>query len=257
MNIIIHSKDRAGLLRGTCNSLRGVARELSITICCPRSQAAAYKAAHQEYLVVGLGETPYLPQFQDLCLAWARDDAVVLLDDDLVFAARSQDLKSLPGATDTDLRSMFMFLRTALHTGHYAHATIDTRNGNNLNIDKHGATRECGPARSVLGLNRRVMRRHHIQFGEVKSKGDYHVTLSLLEVGEPNAISHMWTHDFSAKQLVAGGCTSYRTPEFHAEASHRLAALHPRFVKVVDKDGRTDVRVQWRKALAEGLLLYG
>lgn len=254
MNIIIHSKSRAGLARGTCNSLRGVAEDLAITLAVPWDQAQDYREAHPEYIVKGLKPCDYLPQFQHQCMGLPGDDEVVLLDDDLVFAARTTDRKGLPGATDDDLRSMFEWLDESLMF--YSHATIDTRNGNNLNIVK-GDTREGGPARSVLGVNRKAYREQRVRFDAVASKGDYHVTLALLERGLPNIISHLWTHDFSAKQLVAGGCTDYRTPAFHAAASHKLAELHPRHVTVVDKGGRTDVRVQWRKALAYGEMLYG
>jgi hypothetical protein len=254
MNIIIHSKSRAGLARGTCNSLRGVAWDLGIVLAVPWDQAQDYREAHPEFTVEGLKPCDYLPQFQHQCMGIPGDDRVVLLDDDLVFAARTPDLKSLPGATDDDLRAMFRWIGGALLN--YGHATIDTRNGNNLNIVK-GKTREGGPARSVLGINRKAYRKLDVRFGDVDSKGDYHVTLSLLERGLPNIISHMWTHDFSSKQLVAGGCTDYRTLALHAAASHDLAKLHPRHVTVVDKGGRTDVRVQWRKALAYGKMLYG
>ena len=60
---------------------------------------------------------------------------------------------------------------------------------------------------------------------------------------------------------TSGGCSTYRTPEVHADACYHLEELFPKFVTVVDKTTkaawgggtRKDVRVQWKKALEHGL----
>lgn len=243
MRIIIHSKGRAGLARGTVAYLSSVGY-YNFILACPKSEQDKYRSfAGNRYPVVPGPDVKTLSEFQDWCVdEWNKDEKLVMLDDDLVFAARSD--WSLPKAKFEDVRVMFIWLSKQLDT--YKHATIDTRNGNNLNYEKHGSQRKVGPARSLLAFAPNALK--DIRFSDVQSKGDYHVTLALLERGFPNAISHMWTHDFSRKVLVEGGCTTYRTPQFHAEASRQLQALHPQCVKIVNKNGRTDVRVQWQQA---------
>ena len=242
MKIIIHSKGRAGLARGTVAYLSSVGY-YNFVLACPADEVPRYRSfAGKRYNVHNGPEVKTLSEFQDWCVERWPDQKICMLDDDLVFAARRE--WSLPKANFADINAMFMWLSKSLDT--HKHATVDTRNGNNLNYEKHGSQRKVGPARSLLAFAPGALK--GIRFSDVQSKGDYHVTLALLERGFPNAISHMSTHDFSRKVLVEGGCTSYRTPEFHAEASRQLQALHPQCVKIVNKNGRTDVRVQWQQA---------
>lgn len=243
MKIIIHSKGRAGLARGTVAYLSSVGF-YNFVVACPADEVPKYRSfAGKRYDVHSGPKVKTLSEFQDWCVERWPDQRICMLDDDLVFAARHGG--SLPKANFNDINGMFRWLDYSL-TKKYQHATIDTRNGNNLNYAKHGSGREVGPARSLLAFAPGALK--GIRFASVQSKGDYHVTLALLERGFPNAISHLWTHDFSRKVLVEGGCTTYRTPEFHAEASRQLQALHPQCVKIVNKNGRTDVRVQWQQA---------
>jgi hypothetical protein len=84
---------------------------------------------------------------------------------------------------------------------------------------------------------------------------DYHVTLSLFERGETNAQIADAAWDQCKGSGAPGGFSHYRTNETQAAASHRLHALHPNSVKVVEKTPktgaggfsgtRTDVRVSW------------
>ena len=108
----------------------------------------------------------------------------------------------------------------------------------------------------ILGYNLRVLREEGIQYNTPFME-DFDVTLQLLRLGYPNLI-HNWMVQNQGGSNSAGGCSEHRTLEKHGKAAERLAALHPGFVKVVEKQTKTawgglprkDVVVQWRKAYA-------
>jgi hypothetical protein len=87
---------------------------------------------------------------------------------------------------------------------------------------------------------------------------DYHVTLSLFERGEKNVVITDAAWDQCKGSGAPGGFSHYRTQETQAAAAEKLAELHPKTVKVVEKTPKTgsggfagtrkDVRVQWKKA---------
>jgi hypothetical protein len=88
---------------------------------------------------------------------------------------------------------------------------------------------------------------------------DFHVSLSLLTKGLPN-MSINWMVQNQNGSNLAGGCSSYRTPERHAESALALKRRFPDFVNVVTKKTKTawggqeriDVIIQWKKAIAHG-----
>jgi hypothetical protein len=184
-----------------------------------------------------------------------KSDQLVMLDDDMVFAARRTDEPNkFRNMVDQDFDDMFGDLAAQLLE--YAHAGISHREGANRNTDEYA---ECTRQMRVLGYQKKIMRSLNIT-GRTKVMEDFDVTLQLLRLGMPNRLCNMWVHNQGGSAVI-GGCSSFRTPEVQAEAAHELHRLHPRYVKVVEKETktswgggtRTDVTIYWKKAIKDGL----
>lgn len=181
------------------------------------------------------------------------DEKVVLLDDDLSFLVRRTDdptkfRQPRPG----DVEEMLEELDRALDT--FAHVGLATREGGNRNTeDRLYATR--------------IMRFHAFNLPKVRAAGarwdrvvvmeDFDITLQLLRAGECNCILNRWAHGQQGSN-EAGGCSAYRTMQVQHDSAVGLQALHPEFVRLVEKQTktawngqpRTDVVVAWKKAFA-------
>ncbi len=179
---------------------------------------------------------------------------ICMLDDDLVFSARRTDepTKFRP-MTDQDWDFMFWELEERLNK--FVHVGVSHREGANRNTQP---LIQVGRQMRVLAFDTRYLKDNGITWGRMPLMEDFDMTLRLLRLGKPNAILNKWVHN-QAGSNTGGGCSTFRTAKGHADAAHKLAALHPRFVKTVHKqtkDGwmadehgyRTDVRIQWKKA---------
>lgn len=90
---------------------------------------------------------------------------------------------------------------------------------------------------------------------------DYHMTLQLFRVGEPNIVSLVHKYRNPMAMEKAGGSEKFRNSKTMEEASKRLEKLYPDFVKAVEKQTKVsfggkkhwDVRIQWKKACEAGL----
>lgn len=182
----------------------------------------------------------------------AETNEFVMLDDDLTFSYR------LPGtgvklhkANEQVIESMFADMEELLKGG-YAHVGISAREGNN-HVD--AGVKTVGRMMRILGYNKATVFEEQCRLDRVETKQDFDMTLQLLRKGWPNAIIYSYAHNQPGSNN-AGGCSIYRTPEVMARCSHELAALHPDFVTVVEKETksswgggtRTDVRIAWKKA---------
>ena len=185
---------------------------------------------------------------------------MIVMDDDLRFAARDTFHTSLHQITPQEMEDMLNWLDGSI--GKYVHAGISARQGNN---NEPLLTKEVTSMRSVLAYDPYYLRSHGIRFDRCVSKADYDVTLRLLELGQPNIVSYQFTHDQMGGPNLAGGTTEYRTFDMHHQAAEQLRNLHPRVVDMVYKEkkewkntggGRWDVRVQWRQAY-KGVLSEG
>ena len=93
------------------------------------------------------------------------------------------------------------------------------------------------------------------KFDRIDTKQDFDMTLQLLRKGYKNLVFYKYAHNQSGSN-ARGCCSVYRNPEMMDRCSNELAALHPDFVKVVEKYTktswgggiRTDVRIAWKKA---------
>ncbi len=181
---------------------------------------------------------------------WLKSDKLLMLDDDMTFAARRlDDMSKFVPMINLDYDDMFTDVEDILD--HFAHAGISHREGANRKTTVYvGNTRQM----RVLAYKKSILRKHQIT-GRTKVMEDFDVNLQLLRLGYSSRISNMWVHNQGGSN-VAGGCSTFRTPEVQAEAAHELKRLHPRFVTVLQKETktswgggtRTDVRVQWAKA---------
>lgn len=200
--------------------------------------------------------TTIAPTRQYILDELAGDDNFCMVDDDLYFYhRRSDDRTKLRDITPAELRFAFMEMGDMLDRG-CAHVGFASREGANRNTEQHiDNTRIM----RVLGYNTQILRKVGLRFDAMQVMEDFHVALTLLEHGYPNVVLNDYAHNQASGSGAKGGCSHFRTPALHAENAERLAALHPRYVKVVEKETkgawgggtRKDVNVQWKKAIKE------
>jgi hypothetical protein len=180
---------------------------------------------------------------------------VLMLDDDLTFFARRLDDRTkfrdlVPG----DLQSMLNYVEYMLDE--HPHVSIATREGGNRNIDEfqfHTRTLRA------LAYHTPTLHKHGVRFDRMPVMEDFDVSLQLLTKGHGNCVINMWVQNQHGSQ-TEGGCSQYRTMEVQAKAAEALAEEWPEYVTVVEKTTKTawgggtrkDVRIQWKKALADG-----
>lgn len=183
-----------------------------------------------------------------------RGDHIVMLDDDMVFAARRTDEPTKFREMDIcDYDDMFTDLEKTLRT--FAHVGISHREGANRNTDPYV---EVSRQMRVLAYQKFALRAMNIS-GRTKVMEDFDVTLQLLRHGLPNRILNRWVHNQGGSN-TAGGCSELRTDEVQHDSAHHLADLHKPFVKTVTKTTktswggkeRTDVTIYWKKAYKNG-----
>jgi hypothetical protein len=179
------------------------------------------------------------------------DPHVVLMDDDLVFAARRQDERSkFSPATHSDMEDMFTAIEYSLLAG-WAHGAVAMREGGNRDTDEF---RFNSRALRCHFYHAGLYNEHGIRFDRMEFMEDFDVTLQFMEAGHPNIILNEWVHNQSGSN-TSGGCSQTRTLEKQGEAAEELARLHAPFVKVVEKTTkgswgggtRKDVTIYWKK----------
>lgn len=175
-----------------------------------------------------------------------RHVKIVMMDDDLRFAARTGEGVSLRPATPEDVHEAIQALDGALDT--YAHAGFSARQGNN---HLEPGWKNTARMMYVLGYRPQILR-HRCALGRIEHREDFDYTLQLLRQGFDNMI----LADVCVDQRfnAPGGCSEQRTMEASNADAKKLAELHPGLVKVVEKDYKTsvprlEVRVSWKKAL--------
>ena len=186
--------------------------------------------------------------------------AFAMLDDDLRFATRrTDDPTKFEDASDYDINLAFERLDGALKQ--VAHSGMATREGGNrYTMPYVWNTRIL----RILGYHAPTLKEKGIRFDRLPVMEDFDVALQLLRLGHPSCSLNWIVHDQKSSN-AAGGCSTYRTMEVQAKAAHALQALHPQFVTIVKKQTktawngqeRTDVRIQWKRALEAGVLDHG
>jgi hypothetical protein len=176
---------------------------------------------------------------------------VLMLDDDLTFATRRQDdpTKFVP-SSERELEQMVEWLDACLDS--YPHVGVSVREGGNRNTELHLWN---GRMLRVHGFRTDVLKKENIRFDRLPFMSDFDVTLQILRAGYVN-LKINWMVQNQRSSNAPGGCSTYRTIEGLRESAHKLKALHPDYVTLVEKQtkgawngqARTDVSIQWKKA---------
>ena len=178
------------------------------------------------------------------------------MDDDIVFSVRRTDDPTKFGPMqEQDYYDMFTAIGSALDN--YKMVGVVAREGANRNTDTVlVATRQM----RLHAYDAEYFKEHNLRWDMLRSPGpeDFAMILQLLTRGEANCVLNQWCQNQGSN--TSGGCSTYRTLDVHHDACHHLAELFPDFVKTVRKktkgawggQERTDVIIQWKKALAHG-----
>ena len=243
----------------TWENLPDAVKEITYLVC-PESEAKLHKAVNRQVFaapdsVKGIAAT------RQWILENADDDQILMLDDDQSFRCREDGSYKLRTMEEGDYQDMLDATVDALIS--YNAVGISAQAGNNRTFPKSIVS--PGRMYNMYALNRSFFLDNDIRFDAMKVMEDFHVTLSMLKMGLPNAILQQWCWG-SPGSNADGGCSNYRTVELQREGALRLADLHKPFVTVVEKESkawgnglekRTDVRVAWKKALEWGLANSG
>lgn len=252
MRIYIPSRARAQLVR-TWAALPPLARANAVMVV-PVDEEAAYKRYN----------LPTLPCFADgigRTRQWIVDQhnikkfgpSLLMLDDDLeFFTRRTDDATKLRKASTHDTIKMLSHLDKMAKL--YAHGGIAVREGANRNTD---AIVDNTRNLRALFYDVAIMRTLGVKFDRLPVMEDFDVALQLLRAGYPSGQLNSWAQDQPGSNTM-GGCSTYRTAAVQAQGARGLAALHPGFVKVVEKPAprsggwngqpRLDVHISWKKA---------
>lgn len=198
-----------------------------------------------------------LPDTRQWLIENVQTRFLLIMDDDLTFfTRRDHDHKHLHKMTPEEHTEMFLVMRR-LGTD-YPMVGISAREGNNRQEDDLAL---CTRSMRIFLLDLGVLQSNGFRFDRTKTKEDMDMTLQLLRSGYRNAVLYRYANDHVSSN-APGGCKLYRTLELMKEDAHRLHALHPAYVKVVEKQTktswegqkRTDVVVQWKKAFMDSLV---
>lgn len=262
MLIVIPSKARA-TKQTTFENMPPVMKG-RITILVEHEQAPSYiQAGYSNNLLI---MPPHIKG-----ISWSRQwlvnealnlghEKLVMMDDDLVFAKRrDDDLTKFRTPTDLEIPRVFDDIEEALD--HYAHVSVSPREGGNRRTEPF-----CLNTRTmrVLGYNLKVLEKEELLFTFMELMEDFYMNLCLLTRGYENCSINWMVQNQNGSDLP-GGCSTFRTLEMHQREAEKLAQVFPQFVTLVRKQTktawggreRTDVVIQWKKALEYGRSQFG
>jgi hypothetical protein len=238
-----------------------------VALCVPEAEVDRYKRNGWPG-VVGVPPThPRIAKKREwilTVLAFQRQaKKVLILDDDLRFSYRDHLGEiHLNKATPDSMKMMFEQLDTWMNSG-FVHVGISHRSGNNTEPEDYkDATRMTAAYQYDTYMLSKLIEAGKVTLARLEVMEDIDLTLQLLRLGYPNRVTFQYTWDQVSSK--SGGCSQWRTPEIQAECAHKLAELHPGFVKVTEKTTntkdawkgmktRTDVVVSWAKAYKSAL----
>ena len=248
MRIFIPSRGRWDR-QSTANSLPP---EIEVVRVVPPDEYLQYN----RYKHLGEVVAPEIPPGIGPCRQWCceqDDHSVLMMDDDLVFATRRLDVPTkFRDSTHEEITNLVADIENMLLR--YAHVGVATREGGNR--DTNPLAYDTRLLR-ILAFRTDILAEEDIRFDQIPVMEDFYVGLSLLTRGYRNVKLNYMVHNQHGSG-TEGGCSTYRDKEMQAQAAHKLADTFPQFVTAVQKETkgawgggvRTDVRIQWKKALA-------
>lgn len=254
MQIVIPSYRRAGHLP----TYEAIPHEFKDRTCLAvrGSEAGAYHGYYpRAHLLYVPDEMQGIADTRDFIVEKIKDEKILMMDDDLTFAARrTDDPTRFRACSLDDISGLLSSLECLLDD--YAHISVSPREGANRNTEHLSFNTR---AMRVLGYRRSVLLREGVLFAPATFMCDFHATLVLLRAGHANAVLNTFCHNQPGSN-TRGGCSEQRTPDTQKEAAEWLARMHPEFVTVVQKETKTswkgesryDVRVQWKRAYLSG-----
>lgn len=261
MKIYIHTSGRATLTeQRTLGTMFGASKKnlRRVSLVVQASQAKDYELIASSNGVNMLVLPPEITRLSETRqhLLDISEKVFVMMDDDLLFFERRKDddtkFSKIHGE---QVFEMFDTLEDRMKG--FAHGGILAREGGNRIVGKQNvyATRMM----RVLAYDPKKVRKVGARFDRMVTKQDFDMTLQLLRAGYPNILmaDYVQGQYGDGCSNAPGGCSVYRTPEMMDASAHKLAELHPGFVTVVQKESkvswgggvRTDVNIQWKKAL--------
>lgn len=258
MRIFIPTLNRGPFAQYTMRELPDrVIKLYRATLVAPAADAAALR---QEGFHVLTCNAKGISATRQWILDHTEDPHVLMLDDDLSswsWRSTDSDGQDVKYVKATEKERIAGFADVAKMLKRYSHGSIGHRLFANARDTLAFNTRQL----RALAYNADVLKKERVKF-RLPVMEDFDVQLQLLERG----------YDcFQYNQLVqeqrgsneAGGCSTYRTQKVQHDAAMALAKLHPASVTVVQKllrvgwgsgmgAERTDVRINWRKAVRAG-----
>jgi len=239
----------------TWNNLPDSVKEFTYLVC-GEDEREDHEKAGRQVLVHPEGFHRVGPKRQWI-VKNVGEQKIVMADDDLSFRCREEGSYKLRPMEDADFAAMFDSLEEELDN--YAAVGVSSQAGNNRSFP--ATILSPGRMFTMYALRTDILLKEQIRFDDMEVMEDFHVALSLLRKGLPNAIVQNWCWSQSQSN-AKGGCSEFRSFDVQKDAAERLAELHKPFVTVVQKESkawgngletRYDVRVSWKKALEWGL----
>ena len=191
---------------------------------------------------------------------------ILMLDDDMYFFGRCpykhreykgrwklspdapEGTKLLSVKYASDAKLITMFGRISKQLNAQAHVGISSRMGNDC---EEQSWKLNGRMMHAIGYNRETFFKENLNFGEVKFREDFNITLHLLRRGYSNSIFY----DICCAPGTygaTGGVSAERTVEGSDKEALKLKRIHPDFVRIKEKEynnvPRKEVTIQWKKA---------
>ena len=254
MKIFIPTKSRVDNQR----TLRFMPEDLrkQCVLVVDENEADDYRKVHKTLLVVP-NHLKGISAVRKYIWDTSDDPRICMLDDDLKFHIRSGDGHKLRSCEPDEYYKIFELLDRYMDMG-YGHCGISDRNGNNRKVGNsvEELFEENTRYIRVLAYDLNICK-GRAKHGRVEVMEDFDIALQLLRNGVPNIVSYYYAQG-QVQSNADGGCSTYRTQEVQAKAAEKMKLMHPDFVRVVEKETKTewgwgsrkDVVISWKKAYA-------
>lgn len=241
--------------RQTCwDNLPEEVKEITYLLVRPEEEREHVSRGRQ-VIVLPEGNSGVGPARQWL-LENSGEEKLFMIDDDIVFKRRKKGEYKLRSLEEGEYALLFKEIEG--HLDEYDAVGVSQVAGNNHSFPKSFLS--PGRMFGFQSYRSSALLDNGIRFDSLPVMEDFHVILSLLELGHPNLVLQDWAIT-SRGSNAPGGCSTFRNLEVQKEGAEILHSLHPEFVTLVEKESkswgggmekRTDVRVQWKKALESG-----